>query len=293
MHAGSKPQGRVVPWGSLSSAQALIMPHLLSIAGPHPVCCTQTLNPVLTVSDQGSEVNINSSWWLVRLTMNPGLFSAHALFHVLQHLPELHVGDVPGTSTSSIPPPNFSQTPSSPCRTVVSGLQLFSWWETSLSELFHILADRHSTPPAVPALPRYSLSLLTGLSLGACSWVYPPQHLLHFRTGTHSNAGPSWSGCYWCPWVVCVHASSEIYSHTEPHVLHVPHSRSQSQERPLVFPVQRMRTSKEKGDLRKDDQLSQAVLVVKNPPTIAGAVRDASSIPGSGRSPGGRHSNPL
>ena len=33
--------------------------------------------------------------------------------------------------------------------------------------------------------------------------------------------------------------------------------------------------------------------MVKNPPTNAGDVRDASSIPGSGRSFGGGHSNPL
>ena len=34
-------------------------------------------------------------------------------------------------------------------------------------------------------------------------------------------------------------------------------------------------------------------LVVKNPPANAGDVRDAGSIPGSGRSPGGGHDNPL
>ena len=34
-------------------------------------------------------------------------------------------------------------------------------------------------------------------------------------------------------------------------------------------------------------------LVVKNPPANAGGVRDADSIPGSGRSPGGGHGNPL
>jgi len=33
--------------------------------------------------------------------------------------------------------------------------------------------------------------------------------------------------------------------------------------------------------------------VVKNPPASAGDVRDAGSIPGSGRSPGGGHGNPL
>ena len=35
------------------------------------------------------------------------------------------------------------------------------------------------------------------------------------------------------------------------------------------------------------------VLVVKNPPTSAGDIRDTGSIPGSGRSPGGGHGNPL
>ena len=34
-------------------------------------------------------------------------------------------------------------------------------------------------------------------------------------------------------------------------------------------------------------------LVVKNPPANAGDVRDVGSIPGSGRSPGGGHGNPL
>jgi len=33
--------------------------------------------------------------------------------------------------------------------------------------------------------------------------------------------------------------------------------------------------------------------VVKNPPANAEDIRDAGSIPESGRSPGGRHGNPL
>ena len=37
----------------------------------------------------------------------------------------------------------------------------------------------------------------------------------------------------------------------------------------------------------------QVVLVVKNLPVNAGDVRDVGSIAGSGRSPGGGHSNPL
>ena len=40
-------------------------------------------------------------------------------------------------------------------------------------------------------------------------------------------------------------------------------------------------------------QASHMVLVVKNPPANAEDVRDVGSIPGSGRSRGGRHSNPL
>ena len=35
------------------------------------------------------------------------------------------------------------------------------------------------------------------------------------------------------------------------------------------------------------------VLVVKNPLANAGDIRDKVSMPGSGRSPGGGHSNPL
>ena len=34
-------------------------------------------------------------------------------------------------------------------------------------------------------------------------------------------------------------------------------------------------------------------LVVKNPPVNAGHIKHASSIPGSGRCPGGGHGNPL
>ena len=37
----------------------------------------------------------------------------------------------------------------------------------------------------------------------------------------------------------------------------------------------------------------QVVLVVKNPPAYAGDIRDAGSIPGLGRSPGGGYGNPL
>ena len=38
---------------------------------------------------------------------------------------------------------------------------------------------------------------------------------------------------------------------------------------------------------------SQVVLVVKNPPASAGDIKDAGSVPGSARSPGGGHGNPL
>ena len=38
---------------------------------------------------------------------------------------------------------------------------------------------------------------------------------------------------------------------------------------------------------------SQAALMVKNLPAKVGDIRDAGLIPGSGRSPGGGHGNPL
>ena len=38
---------------------------------------------------------------------------------------------------------------------------------------------------------------------------------------------------------------------------------------------------------------SQVVLVAKYPPDNVGDVRDVGSIPGSGRSPGAGHGNPL
>ena len=38
---------------------------------------------------------------------------------------------------------------------------------------------------------------------------------------------------------------------------------------------------------------SYVTLVVKNPPSNAGDIRDAGSIPGSGRNPGEGHGNPL
>ena len=37
----------------------------------------------------------------------------------------------------------------------------------------------------------------------------------------------------------------------------------------------------------------QVALVVKNLPASAGDIRDVGPVPGLGRSPGGRHSNPL
>ena len=37
----------------------------------------------------------------------------------------------------------------------------------------------------------------------------------------------------------------------------------------------------------------QVVLAVKNQPANAGDIRDAGWIPGSGKSPGGAHGNPL
>ena len=41
------------------------------------------------------------------------------------------------------------------------------------------------------------------------------------------------------------------------------------------------------------DPAAQLGLVVKNSPANVGDIRDEGSVPGSGRSPGGGHSNPL
>ena len=44
---------------------------------------------------------------------------------------------------------------------------------------------------------------------------------------------------------------------------------------------------------QKNQRASQVALVVKNSPANAGDVRDVGSVPGSGRSPGGGHEDPL
>ena len=44
---------------------------------------------------------------------------------------------------------------------------------------------------------------------------------------------------------------------------------------------------------RKYANSAQVALVVKNPPVNAGDIREAGSIPGWGRSPGGGRGNPL
>ena len=46
-------------------------------------------------------------------------------------------------------------------------------------------------------------------------------------------------------------------------------------------------------DLNEGDSQVAVVLVVKNPPANAGDVRNAGSVLGSERSPGGGHGNPL
>ena len=45
--------------------------------------------------------------------------------------------------------------------------------------------------------------------------------------------------------------------------------------------------------MQAENRASQVVLVVKNLPAIEGEERDASLMPGLGRSPGGGHDSPL
>ena len=49
----------------------------------------------------------------------------------------------------------------------------------------------------------------------------------------------------------------------------------------------------QKNECRPDFRASQVALLVKNPPANAGDIRDTGLVPGLGRSPGGRHGNPL
>ena len=55
-------------------------------------------------------------------------------------------------------------------------------------------------------------------------------------------------------------------------------------------PVHEQMISKLRDTMKK---MKQVALVVKNPPANTGDIRDAGLIPGSERSPGGRHGNPL
>ena len=50
---------------------------------------------------------------------------------------------------------------------------------------------------------------------------------------------------------------------------------------------------KSQNDLLQNLWTSQVALVVKNLPANAEDIRDVGLIPGSGRSPGGGHGNPL
>ena len=55
----------------------------------------------------------------------------------------------------------------------------------------------------------------------------------------------------------------------------------------------RRRSLKEYREYIHKRGVSQVALVVKNLPAYAGDIRDVGLIPGSGRSPGGGHGNPL
>ena len=64
----------------------------------------------------------------------------------------------------------------------------------------------------------------------------------------------------------------------------------------LVVRWLRLHASKAGGTAQSLDwelRASQEVLVIKNPPTNAGDIRDVGLIPGLGRSPGEGHGNPL
>ena len=89
------------------------------------------------------------------------------------------------------------------------------------------------------------------------------------------------------------HRSKQISeSHMLPMACHCGLSRSRVKIKPRCDADYWM-----DGEPRHSDSgrhLSQeVVLVVKNPPANSGYIRDVGSVPGSGRSPGGGHGNPL
>ena len=57
---------------------------------------------------------------------------------------------------------------------------------------------------------------------------------------------------------------------------------------PIIFPKKNHLFSS-----KRPTWASQVALMVKNSPANSGDIRDSSSIPGSGRSPGGGHGNPF
>ena len=69
------------------------------------------------------------------------------------------------------------------------------------------------------------------------------------------------------------------------------HCQSKSMLKLLTFSLPRRGSLLSLLFLSSSD--SQVKPMVKNPPVNAGDIRDKSSIPGLGRSPGGGHGNPL
>ena len=63
----------------------------------------------------------------------------------------------------------------------------------------------------------------------------------------------------------------------------------------LLTEMEKEQVGKEikRSTLHCTGQASQVALVIKNLPANAGDIRDVSSIPGLGRSPGEGHGNPL
>ena len=73
--------------------------------------------------------------------------------------------------------------------------------------------------------------------------------------------------------------------------------KKKKKDRPPCFNEELEQANKFKKEKNKSDLSKlwayQMALAVKNPSANAGDVRDMGKVPGSGRSPGGEHSNPL
>ena len=128
-----------------------------------------------------------------------------------------------------------------------------------------------------------SLGEETGLS--ARSPRSSPHHcfscLSHAETGSWSGPRHRMWGQWWAP------PKTGVF----PHPLPAPHAHPNApEEAPCICPAMPRWFRAAQCEFQVPKQMA---LVVKNTPANAGDIKDTGSLSGSGRTPGGGHSNPL